>query len=468
MSSDRMSSDRMSGDLRPAQPRPHTSLGAPEQADPSRWDRRLAVVVLVIASGAFFSTFDFSNDPGSPIARALWALIYPLAALRLLDGALRHRMQVRVPAVLVGFTALTLVSVAWSVGPALSLQRSIGLIGTVLTGLWLAQRLRPTEILNALRQALLIVALSSLLLYASGSSLAIDASHGTLQGVVSTKNGLGRLMALGILAAATTALLDRQRARRCTLSALPMVIALALTDSTGGTLVAAGVMACMAAALLWRARAGQVLLLSAVALSLSALVVLVPVASVQGVTGLVGEDATLTGRTEIWTTSFQALGDRPVLGYGYGAFWDVAEEAGRIRSRIGWQAPNAHNGLIDVGLELGLVGVVLAALVLASLVVQGLRDVRSGFVPGAFFRLPIACLLIVSTLVESGLLNQNSLLTLMLVAALATRRPGRRSWVDQVLDPVTPDERPAHVLAGPATSARVPVSPGRPAARPSA
>lgn len=427
----------MSSELLFARPRlgvsPSTSADA--HAESVRWDRRLAVPVLVVATGAFFSALDSSGDPGSPLARGIWAIVYVIAGIRLFDGALRHGMRVRVPVLLVCYVALAAASATWSVAPDLSLQRSIGLLGTVLTGLWLAQRLRPMELLDALRQALLIVAVCSLLLYASGSSLALDEAHGTLRGVLSTKNQLGRLMALGILAAASTALLDSRRVRRCTLSAVPMVIALAMTESTGGTLVAIGVMLCMTGAWLWRARAGQVLLLSAVALASSALVVLLPIASLTTVTGIVGKDATLTGRTEIWTNSVQAIGDRPLLGHGYEAFWDRSDEAARIRSRLGWNAPSAHNGLIDVGLGLGLAGVVLAALILASLVGQGVRDVASGFVGGAFLRLPIAFLLIVSTLIESGLLSQNILLTVMLVAALATPRPNRESWIDQTLDP---------------------------------
>jgi len=191
----------------------------------------------------------------------------------------------------------------------------------------------------------------------------------------------------------------------------------------------------MGGAVLWRARAGQVLLLSAVALALSALVVLLPLTTTATVTGLVGEDATLTGRTDIWALSVEAIGDRPLLGHGYEAFWQRSDTAERIRAREGWDVPSAHNGLLDVGLDLGVVGMLLAALVLGSVVVQGVQDALSGYSEGAFLRLPITALIILSTLIEAGLLGQNLLLTILLVVALAIPRPRPRGWIDQTLLP---------------------------------
>jgi exopolysaccharide production protein ExoQ len=414
----------------PTSPASAPGATAEEPRLAGRVHRWAAVGLLVLATGSFFPLLGGGGEADVPLARLLWAVAYVGAGLALFDGALRHRLRVRVSSTLVLYVALAAVSVTWSVLPALSLRRSVGLAGTVVVGMYLAQRLRPLELLDALRAATLIVAVSSLLLYASGSALALDEVHGTLRGVLSTKNTLGRMMALGILASATTALLDGRLARRCTLSALPMLVALALTDSTGGSLVAAGVVVCMVAALLWRARAGRALLLAAVALSLGALAILLPQATAERVTGLVGEDATLTGRTEIWRLSLEAVGSRPVLGYGYEAFWEGSDVAARIQARLNWPVPSAHNGLLDVAVDLGLVGVVLAVLVLLTLVARGLRDVAAGFVPGAFLRLPIAGLIVVSTMVESGLLQQNTLLTVLLVAALSM--PGEQARADRL------------------------------------
>ncbi len=75
-------------------------------------------------------------------------------------------------------------------------------------------------------------------------------------------------------------------------------------------------------------------------------------------TSLVGKDATLTGRVDLWALVLPYGDRRPLLGYGYGAFWiadnPMTQEIWRILNS--YQPPHAHNGWIETYLELGLVG----------------------------------------------------------------------------------------------------------------
>lgn len=385
-----------------------------------RW---FAVAVLVLSTGAFFALVDTSGNESQPAVLLLWVLAYGVAAAILVDGALRLRLRLAVPIEMVLFLGLTAISFAWSVAPDLTARRVVGLLGTVLVALVVAQRLTAVEVLDAVRRAVLIVTMASLLLYLSGSSAALDSVHGTLQGVLATKNALGRVLALGLLAAAATGLLDRTKARRCVLSALPMVAALALTDSTGGILLAAVVLAGTVLVLVLRRRTGRVAVAGAVALLVGLSVLAAPSLSAERVASAIGEDTTLTGRDEVWAESLDAVAERPVLGYGYGAFWDGAVEADRIRARLQWRVPHAHNGLLDVALDLGVVGVVASLVVLGGLVLRGVQDLRHRLLARATLRLAVAWLVVFSNIAESSLLQQNSLLTLLLVVALAARGP---------------------------------------------
>jgi O-antigen ligase len=36
-------------------------------------------------------------------------------------------------------------------------------------------------------------------------------------------------------------------------------------------------------------------------------------------------DATFTGRTDLWQLGLQAVGQRPITGYGFGAFWGTEQ-----------------------------------------------------------------------------------------------------------------------------------------------
>jgi O-antigen ligase len=53
--------------------------------------------------------------------------------------------------------------------------------------------------------------------------------------------------------------------------------------------------------------------------------------------------------------------ERPWLGYGYGGFW-LGEEGPSIEvwQLHGFPTPNGHNGLLDVLLDLGVIGALIA------------------------------------------------------------------------------------------------------------
>lgn len=420
-----------------ARPTPPTGASAgprPEVPRAGRLITAYAVFVMVLGTGAFTALTE--TDLQTPVF-ALWALAYLVAVAGLFDDRFRRRLVVGAPVVLVVVLALTAVSVGWSVDPGLTLRRSVGLVGTALVGLFLTRRLRPVQLLDVLRLTVLLLALASLLLFATGSTLALDPVHGTLRGVLVTKNTLGRTLALGILAAAAVALLDRRRTRRALLSAVPMVLALSLTASTGGMVLTVAVVAVVATLALWGTRRGPRLLLGGVALVLAAASLIAPRLSAETVAGAIGEDVTLTGRTDIWAAALQAIADRPLLGHGYGAFWEGSTEALRIQSRLQWEVPNAHNGVLDVGLDLGLVGIVLVLVLLAGLVLRGFGDLRAARPDAAFLRLAVAGITISANLVETGLLQQNTLYTVLLVAALAAG-PARRAEPLDLGGPVLP------------------------------
>jgi len=398
-----------------------------------------AVAVFLLGSGAFFALASEGPDQGrqTPVL-LLWMLAYAMAFAVLVDGVIRQRLRVPMPVLVLAIVALTAISIMWSEAPALTFRRSVGLAGTVTVGLLLAQRLKPLDVLAAVRRAMLVIALASLLLFVLGDPRVIDPIHGTLRGVVGTKNTLGSFMALGILAALTTALLDRAYALRHVLAAAVMAAALAFTDSTAATATALlVVLGAMGAAVRSRPVARMVVG-ALIALMLAAAAILLPLSNPDTLAGAIGEDTTLTGRDAVWGESLRAVAERPVLGYGYGAFWEGTGAAEDIRARLQWPVPNAHNGLLDVTLDLGLVGAVLTVLLLFSLLARGVYDAIHGAQDAAVLRLSVGALLVLRNTVESGLLQQNTLLTVLLVVALAI--PGK----------LAPEAAVDHRPAGPA------------------
>lgn len=66
----------------------------------------------------------------------------------------------------------------------------------------------------------------------------------------------------------------------------------------------------------------------------------------------------LSGRVPLWNAVYGFIGDRPILGFGFGTFW-TAEHLDQIFVSAGWHATAAHNGFLDEILATGMVGLAL-------------------------------------------------------------------------------------------------------------
>ena len=75
-----------------------------------------------------------------------------------------------------------------------------------------------------------------------------------------------------------------------------------------------------------------------------------------------GKDPTLTGRTEIWRALAVSIAKRPMMGYGYRAFFRGYEgESASVSLAAHWAVPGAHNAALDVTVTLGLIGLMIVA-----------------------------------------------------------------------------------------------------------
>ena len=78
-----------------------------------------------------------------------------------------------------------------------------------------------------------------------------------------------------------------------------------------------------------------------------------------------GRNATLTGRTSIWQAVLSFV-ERPMIGFGYENFW-MGERLNALR-RMGGNS--AHNGYLEIYLNLGWIGVGL----LTAIILTGYRN----------------------------------------------------------------------------------------------
>lgn len=92
---------------------------------------------------------------------------------------------------------------------------------------------------------------------------------------------------------------------------------------------------------------------------------------------LIGKDSSMNGRLPIWAAVATSILKHPILGYGYRAFWHngVSGENATAVMSVGWNPRFAHNGLLEIGLELGGVGMILALWAIFN----ALRDAKRCF-----------------------------------------------------------------------------------------
>jgi O-antigen ligase len=72
-------------------------------------------------------------------------------------------------------------------------------------------------------------------------------------------------------------------------------------------------------------------------------------------------DPTFTGRTDIWEFTLNHIAQRPLIGFGYQAFWQTSELISKwtYLESWGYRASDAHNGFLNIAVMTGIVGLVL-------------------------------------------------------------------------------------------------------------
>jgi len=166
-----------------------------------------------------------------------------------------------------------------------------------------------------------------------------------------------------------------------------------------------------------------------------------------GASSALGRDSTLTGRTEIWAGIVPDFFNHPILGHGFSGFWTPARTSAN-------QVGQAHNGYLEVSLELGLAGLLLNGILLLSWTRKARRTLGRDFQWGSLCSCFLFMLLIVN-IAESSI---NSLTTptmaVVLLLSLSVS-PGKRRRLPRESHGArekhqVPDDRKGNMLSSPA------------------
>jgi O-antigen ligase len=349
--------------------------------------------------------------PESTLLRYLWLPFYGLIAVGLFFAmGQAWRAAVRAPwLILLAFLAIG--SALWSIDPELSLRRGVALLATTMMGVYLAARFDWLTALRLLGAVWFFLMAASFIagLVAPGFARMSEVHVGAWIGGWSEKNALGGHAARASFLLAFLAWRDPGYRRWWiggALLALSLVIFSRSTTALLGAVLGLGIV--FAA---WWMLKGKRWSLALVwfGAAVGGLVLLVYLITPDIVFGLLGKDETLTGRTDIWASLGLAIEKKPMLGYGYLAFWGLDSEPRYWLERaVDWNAPSGHNGWLDLAISLGVVGVAIYTIDLAiTLWRAGRLSLAS---PAGVFALGFLAQFMLFAMSESIMIAQNSIL----------------------------------------------------------
>jgi O-antigen ligase len=151
-------------------------------------------------------------------------------------------------------------------------------------------------------------------------------------------------------------------------------------------------------------------------------------------TDALGRSVTMSGRLAVWVLCVVMALQKRWLGYGYSAFWlGMNGPSYRIWQALGVQMPHAHDGFIQVWLDLGLVGVILFLLIFAVYITRAALMVRRTSQPEAVWPLMVLIFCFLYILTEVSIPSVNTIFMMIFSSSVfAASAPTMQAVIEQI------------------------------------
>lgn len=387
---------------------------------------------LIVTSGAIFPLLALGDGAAlDEAARGrLRLLLLPSLALAPLLVVLRFRaisLLLLRNAPLLMLVMWAAMSIIWSIAPDLTGRRAFGLAINTLIACFLVVDRDIDRLLRLFSWCFLISLIVSAAFIVLRPELAAMPDSRGLRGAFLHKNTLGETAAVSMIvffAALRSGVISRWLGYAGMALALGLLIPAGAASSIVVGLVVLGVQAYFLTDMLpFRQR---LVIFAFVLAALFALIGLV-IANMDAILAILGRDATLTGRTDIWAYVLHVSADRPWVGYGYASFFEAESIAQYVMDRFQWSIPTAHNGYLETLLGLGWIGLVLLLgffLNMAYRLASNWQRIPPGL---AMLALPILVFYVTLNVTESTVLASSGLGWIVMVIAALMLTPGLSS-----------------------------------------
>ena len=359
--------------------------------------------------------------------RLIWLPVYAVTA-----GLLVFRFDKAIRAwpawLMVGaLVALAYVSQYWSIDPEVTDRRVIAMAINSAFAVYLGAVFRGAALPRVLMHTCLVMAVGSLIMVFAYPKVGVHQfdNAGLWRGLWYEKNQMGLVMVVGSVSAAACLAADQIAANGrkpwAALLTLALTTLLVLATQSKTSLLCLMIGVGMVGGW-WVLKQGGA---AVTIVSLWAAVVGIVgggwawhVASASILQAL-GKDPSLTGRTLIWEALMRKVAERPWTGYGFSAFWGVDSVPAReIRIQTQWPVPSAHNGWIDLLVQLGWPGAIAVGALIVIAVVMILARTNGLGAREGYWSVGYLSVFIALSLSESVLLNHASLAWSLMLAIL--------------------------------------------------
>jgi exopolysaccharide production protein ExoQ len=329
----------------------------------------LAVAILIESSRAAHNWYPLVGLISDGKLTSLGRLVWPMCALGSGIAIFRRPWLDRrsLDPLMVVTIALLSASFLWSVDATKTLYQAIVLFSLAVCGAFLAIAFTRRELVALVSNTLGVVCAANVIAILAG----VNFGEGTTTGFFEHKNILGLVAAVALLVnVARVATADRSRL--VVLSTAFSAIALSLSGSRTSQFGTA--LALITIGFITIRRHHQLVAFALLA-PMTALYAL-GMRATGGFAAILtasGKSSDLTGRTEIWSEVTRLIGERPIVGWGFLAYW---RDAGFGEGRSGFEEfglRSAHSGYLEVGLGAGTLALALLVVTLITLLVRSYR-----------------------------------------------------------------------------------------------
>ena len=279
------------------------------------------------------------------------------------------------------FFIYMLISCTWAYYPSVSLKRWVRTSGDLLMALVMLSYYDPLKAVSTVfrRCFLLLIPISVLLCKYYSQLGRLRSKHWGPDmwiGVATHKNTLGQLAFLAFLYFTWQLFVRKESVQHRSIYLIYLLMSAYLLNGEGHSRSSTSIIVTIIGLIFYwwmtKKKPSASAITKKIILSLSIVVAIEVFCSVYLgssiyalIATLANKDPSLTGRTDLWIDLLRLGMERPLLGYGFRGFWDSPVKA-YLHELYNWRPGQAHNGYIEIFINLGFTGLIMFLLVALS------------------------------------------------------------------------------------------------------